>query len=170
MYKRQLQKIAHDRRLPTARILRSTSGRCDRRQWWRGGRLRQGLPRAPQTRGTAAVNGPRLCAARRADDAVPTGVGTSALPPPVADNGPLGVRVIFSPMTSPRAPHDSPAESPGTGSGSVIHGGNREHTPHVPSGPEHGSYLKPRHLVMMALGSAIGTGPVSYTHLTLPTM
>lgn len=88
----------------------------------------------------------------------PAGVDGSALPRPVADNGPLGVRVIFSPMTSPRAPHHSPAESPGTGSGSVIHGGNREHTPHVPSGPEHGSYLKPRHLVMMALGSAIGTG------------
>ena len=71
----------------------------------------------------------------------PAGVDGSALPRPVADNGPLGVRVIFSPMTSPSAPHDSPAEPPATGSASVIHGGNREHTPHVPSGPEHGLSL-----------------------------
>lgn len=40
----------------------------------------------------------------------------------------------------------------------MIHGGSREHSPHAPSQPPQGSYLKPRHLVMMALGSAIGTG------------
>lgn len=63
---------------------------------------------------------------------------------------------MFSPMTAPRPPHDGPTGA--RGSASVIHGGSREHSPHAPSQPPQGSYLKPRHLVMMALGSAIGTG------------
>ncbi|MDN5631198.1 amino acid permease [Glutamicibacter protophormiae] len=59
-------------------------------------------------------------------------------------------------MTSPRSPQD-PSPAPRSSS-SVIHGGNREHSPQAPSQPAQSSYLKPRHLVMMALGSAIGTG------------
>ncbi|MDO4918067.1 MAG: amino acid permease [Kocuria sp.] len=58
-------------------------------------------------------------------------------------------------MTTPRTPHGASATR---SSSSVTEGGNREHTPHVPSGPKQGDYLKPRHLIMMALGSAIGTG------------
>ena len=58
-------------------------------------------------------------------------------------------------MTTPRTPRDAAAAHSST---SVTQGGNREHTPHVPQEPAQGNYLKPRHLVMMALGSAIGTG------------
>lgn len=54
-------------------------------------------------------------------------------------------------------PHSSPpAPSTAAARGETYPDGPVEHTPHNPGAP--GSYLKPRHLVMMALGSAIGTG------------
>lgn len=54
------------------------------------------------------------------------------------------------------SPSHSPSAPPFTTGRSEEHpGGPVEHTPHNPTV---GSYLKPRHLVMMALGSAIGTG------------
>ncbi|WHF21755.1 hypothetical protein QJS66_16370 [Kocuria rhizophila] len=111
---------------------------------WRHG-CAGGLPRAPAAepghrRGQRACG----CAPPAGDAPSPPGVDGSALPRPVADNGPPGVRVL-SPDDLPGAlPPPFSRRVPGNRLGSVIHG-QPEHTPHAPSGRARQLPLKPRH-------------------------